>query len=399
VATGTSNGKPQRGPPYSVYGFPEIISIYAATRRRSVEIYTRGLLLEGHGYPVFYPYGILDPEDNSILKPITVGDVGVIGADGHMDWLFNIFLPADRPTQIYLPREFQPFDPAPDESDILFTSNYHAPGTIITSPGVNVDVRSKSPGTNSLIDGLTSLTSAIRDVTFTSTENQAAMLILQGCADRYDLKSTNRYHEYIAKHAQHWYQVANHYGEATYPNGSLLVVTGYDSCQRFSHAQFAPESMHLTMHMRFKQDLGDMPGHWISKGHNHTVGWPYPEGSNMKALDAPLTVFVRGLRISLNGSTWRSILPSTGFLPRNKHCTLVANKASKKQLWLEKTMGRLGIGLTEEETLQDVFSVHEVSSTLAFSPAESEQVYSLHSSPIIFWGKYFWARYSFLSIT
>lgn len=145
MAADTSNGKPQKGPPYSVYGFPEIISTYAATRRRSIETYTRGLLLEGHGYPVFYPYGILDPPDISILKPITVGDVGVIGADGHIDWLFNIFLPADKPTQLCLPREFQPYDPAPGESDILCTPNYHAPGTIITSPGVDVNVRSKEP--------------------------------------------------------------------------------------------------------------------------------------------------------------------------------------------------------------------------------------------------------------
>ena len=128
-----------------MYGFPEIVSTSAADRRRSVEMYTRGLLLEGHGYPVFYPYGILDPPDTSRLKPITVGDVGVIGAHGHINWLFNVFLPADRPTQLRPPREFEPFHPAPGEHDILFTPNHHAPGTIITSPGVNVDVRSKEP--------------------------------------------------------------------------------------------------------------------------------------------------------------------------------------------------------------------------------------------------------------
>jgi hypothetical protein len=356
--------KSPKGPPYAVYGFPEIISTHAATRRKSVEIYTRALLLEGHGYPVFYPFGRLNPQNPSVLKPITIGDVGVVKTDGNFKWLFNIFLPADRPTQVALPNEFQPFAPAPSDSDVVFTPNYHKPGTVVASAGVEVNIRSKEPWSIIwlYVKAIVSLwlSFSVRDIKFTSGENQAGMLILQGGADRYDLMSSERYHEYIAKNAQHWYQVANNFVEATFPNGSLLVVTGYDSCNRFSHAQFAPESTQPTMDMTFIQELGKTPGRWWSQGNNQTVGWPYPPHSNAKAIDGPLTVFVRGIRVSLNGRIWRSILPSAGFLPKNLHCTLVASTPSKPQLWLEKIKVKLRIGQTEEEMLQEFLSLHEV---------------------------------------
>lgn len=94
---------------------------------------------------MFYPFGKLNPRDPSVLKPITIGDVGLARSDGNFKWLFNIFLPADRPTQVSVPDEFQPFEPAPLEAEIDFTPNFHKPGTVVTSQGVNVDIRSKEP--------------------------------------------------------------------------------------------------------------------------------------------------------------------------------------------------------------------------------------------------------------
>ncbi|KAJ7193799.1 hypothetical protein GGX14DRAFT_315241, partial [Mycena pura] len=73
------------------------------------QLYSRLLFPKGHGYPLFRPQPPEDLPSEYRKTGVSVGDVGVITADGYFDFIFNICTPADSPiNQRGVPEGFYP---------------------------------------------------------------------------------------------------------------------------------------------------------------------------------------------------------------------------------------------------------------------------------------------------
>ncbi|KAJ7227926.1 hypothetical protein C8J57DRAFT_199076 [Mycena rebaudengoi] len=60
-------------------------------------LYSRLLLPEGHGYPLFHPQPFDDLSEEARRIGTEIGDVGVVTSDGSFDVIFNICRAADDP--------------------------------------------------------------------------------------------------------------------------------------------------------------------------------------------------------------------------------------------------------------------------------------------------------------
>lgn len=100
------------------------------------EVYVRGLLPKGHGYPVYGP----KPDDN--LPPeyrdrgTSIGDLVTITADGTIDFLFNICLPSDHPVNNGRTPECFEMVHLDESQDLSSMEGWHAVGSSIASSSV-----------------------------------------------------------------------------------------------------------------------------------------------------------------------------------------------------------------------------------------------------------------------
>jgi len=134
----------QRHRPYSVRGFPKLVSVQSSNG--NAEAYSRSLLLSGNGFPVWYPGGDLGKSVEYLQKGLSIGDVGILDREGIFDFWFNIFLPLDDPIHSHsVPREFQPIQPPPISSEIAYLPDYFKRGDVVTSKGVKVTIHAKDP--------------------------------------------------------------------------------------------------------------------------------------------------------------------------------------------------------------------------------------------------------------
>jgi hypothetical protein len=99
------------------------------------EVYARQLLAKHHGYPLFVP----EPDDN--LPPeyrtqgTSIGDVGILTADGSFDFLFNICIPLNDPVNCYgVPDGFEQVSLGSE--DISLLSNMYPSGSDVSSASV-----------------------------------------------------------------------------------------------------------------------------------------------------------------------------------------------------------------------------------------------------------------------
>jgi hypothetical protein len=99
------------------------------------ENYARCLFGE-HGYPLWVP----KPDDNLCQeyreRGISIGDVGLITADGEFDFLFNICLPADDPINLgRTPPDFHQIL-LDSPKDVSKDNEKHPPGSHVGSISV-----------------------------------------------------------------------------------------------------------------------------------------------------------------------------------------------------------------------------------------------------------------------
>jgi hypothetical protein len=99
-------------------------------------VYVRRILPKGHGYPVYGP----KPDDNLPQeyrdRGTSIGDLVLITADGTIDFLFNICLPADHPVNDgRTPQCFEMVNLVAS-TDLSSMEDWHAVGSTIASSSV-----------------------------------------------------------------------------------------------------------------------------------------------------------------------------------------------------------------------------------------------------------------------
>ncbi|KAF8967337.1 hypothetical protein BDZ97DRAFT_2057013 [Flammula alnicola] len=316
-------------PPYKVYGFPELVTVKIGDGEIPMEAYTRALLFQGHGIPVWVPPGNTAARKVFLQRGVNIGDVGVLDRYGMFYFAFNIFLPPDDPIHAgHTPREFVPFQPPPNSSELRFIPGYHKPGTVITSPGIKVARHSET----------------LLDVSFSSEEKEGGILVLPKGASREDLLVTDRLHGYVKHNAPHWYQAINGYSSIRYTNGSLMIVTGCDKTRDWANASFPyPGTSPPKMKLRYSRNT-----RWIDEGTATTDFFGIHTYSRVSLDESQeiQCIFVRGLRISLSGRSWWDTMPRHQ-MPVNRCFTLV--RPSTPQRWFDSLRIRLRLRLSERD--------------------------------------------------
>lgn len=95
------------------------------------EVYTRLLLLKGHGCPIWCP----EPADN--LPGVKIGHVGRIVPDGGFDPLFNICFEADHAINGgRVPDGFEPL--VLSDQDVTSRGGYHICGSHVCSKSLKI---------------------------------------------------------------------------------------------------------------------------------------------------------------------------------------------------------------------------------------------------------------------
>lgn len=97
------------------------------------EVFVHQLLPKKHGSPVLIsePYDDLPPEYRE--NGVSIGDVVIHTAEGSIDFLFNICVPADHPINSFngVPDGFEPVLLARSEKSSI--TNMHKAGSVISS--------------------------------------------------------------------------------------------------------------------------------------------------------------------------------------------------------------------------------------------------------------------------
>lgn len=127
-----------------IHGFPRICTVKVCCG--DGESYCRSLLLERHGFSIWYPECLFNNRTECMKKGASIGDVGVIDHAGAFNFYFNIFLPSDHPINVgFTPREFKPIEPPLSPSETIYEPDYFKPGTVIASEGVKVTKHGSDP--------------------------------------------------------------------------------------------------------------------------------------------------------------------------------------------------------------------------------------------------------------
>jgi hypothetical protein len=120
--------------------------------RLGYDIYDQHLALKGRGKPMQHPEPSRTLPVAYRRRGTTIGDVGMFTPSGGFDYMFNICLPADDPTnQQGLPEGFSPLAPPLHPSDIHIRTEFNQ-NTYLASASVEKSYSSNQYVYLSLID-------------------------------------------------------------------------------------------------------------------------------------------------------------------------------------------------------------------------------------------------------
>ncbi|KAK0493414.1 hypothetical protein EDD18DRAFT_1108194 [Armillaria luteobubalina] len=211
-------------------------------------LYTKLLLSQGHGYPLWIPEPDYSLPSAFFEKGICVGDVGIIRNDGGFDFIFNVFLEADHPW--------------------LWARRPKYRG------GAQFE--------------------------FSTSKDEAAILVLPQGATRFDRKNLSSMRNYAVEHAHEWYK---------YINGPNCFVTGCDETIVWGSAAMSkPSGIHQFSITFVVGGLAE--GRIALRSSWSTNQWAnsrvYPQ--DIETVDPPpaenQAVFIRGFTISVREKSW-----------------------------------------------------------------------------------------------
>src|SRR5262245_41933559 len=102
-------------------------------RQSLSDIYTRRLLQEGHGYPLWIPEPNVYLNDDYKEVGTCVVDMGVVTPDGQFDYLFNVCKPANHPVNLGKTLENFECVEIREDHDMCGTYDLHPPRSHVAS--------------------------------------------------------------------------------------------------------------------------------------------------------------------------------------------------------------------------------------------------------------------------
>ncbi|KAJ7277527.1 hypothetical protein C8J57DRAFT_1061057 [Mycena rebaudengoi] len=199
-------------------------------------LYSRLLLPEGHGYPLFHPKPFDDLPEQARRVGTEIGDVGVVTSNGAFDVIFNICRAADDPINRFgVPEGFE---------QVHFIPGDVATQELCLCPGSDVS--------NTKISKRRLDVDAGAVVEISTSSKEAAVLVLPDGASRSDLRRLKKFRNYALKHAQHWYAFVNGELERMVESNALYLVTGVDKCSTWSVAAVEDQSEDCRVSLKLK---------------------------------------------------------------------------------------------------------------------------------------------------
>ncbi|PBK70212.1 hypothetical protein ARMSODRAFT_956285 [Armillaria solidipes] len=266
-------------------------------------LYTKLLLSRGHGYPLWTPEPDYSLCSAYVGRGICVGDVGIIRDDGGFDFIFNAFLEADDPVhEGGVPPNFSPLrTESPNPIRTIYFQ--HPRDSSVRSSHVSVKSLSLEASAE-----VPSIAGGGAGFEFTTSRDQAAVLILPQGGTRFDRKNLSSMRKYALEHAHEWYEYINspNYLGREALNGSLCFVTGCDKTTAWGSAAMSKPSDTRQFSIKFLVG-GLAEGRIALRSSWSTQEWTdtriYPDQDI--DMDAPLPVrenqgvFIRSFTISV----------------------------------------------------------------------------------------------------
>ncbi|KIM46830.1 hypothetical protein M413DRAFT_263918 [Hebeloma cylindrosporum] len=288
-------------------------SVNDANPEKDNEIYARLLRQKKRGYALYIP------EPNQRLPiayqriGVSVGDVGIITADGGFSFLFNICAPHNDPINPrVLPEDFSPLYPPLTEMDITKFPRFKSGSYMASSSMVKKD----------------SSESDTRGLHFETSASEGAVLTMPEGATSLNLENDIAFSNYLAANLEKWYEFVYRVRGKSIGNGELRLVTGCDKTSAWGIATVSGMSQHS---LKFKAlDTADTANSsttvytWECSGMVEVrVG---PDNSDIEALrrdgtdDHPLDMttlcnqclFVRTMNPKLEEEDWEKLMQNLG---------------------------------------------------------------------------------------
>ncbi|KAJ6483124.1 hypothetical protein C8R45DRAFT_1215058 [Mycena sanguinolenta] len=253
-------------------------------------LYSRLLLSKGHGYPLFHPQPYDDLPHELRHQGTTIGDVGVVTSDGSFDVIFNICRAADDPLNRFgVPAGFERMSLL--EGDIATLVDYHWPGSDVSSTTISKRRLDVHAGVNVFLP-----LAAGAIIEFSTSSEEAAILLLPDGALRIDVRPLDRFRQYAVSHARRWYEFVNGSLQRGVHNGDLYLVTGTDKSSSWAIAAFENRSVERNVSLELKAAQVGTAG--------TTYAWEW-DTMNCISHSGPAspsetrnqTVFLRGFRV------------------------------------------------------------------------------------------------------
>ncbi|KAK0186158.1 hypothetical protein F5146DRAFT_1069569 [Armillaria mellea] len=256
-----------------------------------------------HGYPLWTPEPDYSLPPAYVGKGICVGDVGIIRDDGGFDFIFNAFLEPNDPVHACgVPPNFSPLR-IESLNPIRTIYFQHPRDSSVRSSHVSVKSVTLEASTE-----VPSIAGGGAGFEFTTSKDQAAVLMLPQGGTRFDHKYLSSMRNYALEHAHEWYEYINDpdYLGREALNGSLCFVTGCDKTTTWGSAAMSRPSDTRQFLLRFLvRGLSDgriaLRSSWSTQEWTDTRLYPDQDIGMDASLPARenQAVFIRGFTISV----------------------------------------------------------------------------------------------------
>ena len=203
--------------------------------RPASQTYAQFLLTRKLGYPLWYPDLSENLPHAYLAEGVSIGDVGMITADGSFDFLFNICKEKDDPVNDNdVPSGFERVNVTPREIESF--PNMYPSGTVISSASIQkrrITMQASSQENPyeqlAIYQGHRLIYHRVIDVgigagfDFSCSCEKGAILILPDGASRKDLQTVNKFRRAIEHNAAAWCEFVRNGGRTP---ESLYLVTG-----------------------------------------------------------------------------------------------------------------------------------------------------------------------------
>ncbi|KAK1222700.1 SCF ubiquitin ligase complex subunit cdc4 [Marasmius sp. AFHP31] len=201
------------------------------------QVYCHTLYSRGNGLALWIPEpnGDLPPEYRT--TGIRVGDVGLVTADGSLDFLFNVCLPDDDPINKYngVPPGFEPlvWDGRCGRVERRFPPQ--EPICSTNSRKYDLGIEAHVSILNTLSSGLPIGGGGGIGVMFSKEAGAVVMPGVKG-ADCIDASNKAIFHNYAFRNGESWYRFVNKELGREADNGELYLITGFDKTNSWENA-------------------------------------------------------------------------------------------------------------------------------------------------------------------